>query len=67
MVSEVVPAAELMTRARALAAELAKVPPLTARYTRAVFTQPMREALTGGVALGLALEGISATDFRNQQ
>jgi enoyl-CoA hydratase/carnithine racemase len=61
-VNEVVPADKLMPRAREIAEGLAKLPPLTAKYTRIAMTQKLRRIIDEGVTLGLALEGISAAD-----
>jgi enoyl-CoA hydratase/carnithine racemase len=61
-VNEIVAADKLLPRAREIAEGLAKLPPLTARYTRIVLTQKLRRIIDEGVALGLALEGISAAD-----
>jgi enoyl-CoA hydratase/carnithine racemase len=61
-VNEIVAADKLLPRARELAEGLAKLPPLTARYTRIALTQRLRRIIDEGVTLGLALEGISAAD-----
>jgi enoyl-CoA hydratase/carnithine racemase len=62
-VNEIVAADKLLPRAREIAEGLAKLPPLTARYTRIALTQKLRRIIDEGVTLGLALEGISATDM----
>src|SRR6202051_3881713 len=59
-VNEIVPADTLLARAREIAEGLAKLPPLTTRYTRIVLTQKLRRIIDEGVGYGLALEGISA-------
>src|SRR5712672_1448843 len=59
-VNEIVPADKLLPRARELAEGLAKLPPLTTRYTRIALTQKLRRIIDEGVGYGLALEGISA-------
>ena len=59
-VNEIVAADKLMPRAREIAEELAKLPPLTTKYTRMAMTQKLRRIIDEGVTLGLALEGISA-------
>ena len=41
---------------------LAKLPPLTTRYTRIALTQKLRRIVDEGIGYGLALEGISAAD-----
>src|ERR1700756_2442901 len=61
-VNEIVPANELLARAREIAEGLAKLPPLTTRYTRIALTQKLRRIIDEGVGYGLALEGISAAD-----
>jgi enoyl-CoA hydratase/carnithine racemase len=61
-VNEIVAADKLLPRAREIAEGLAKLPPLTARYTRMALTQKLRRIIDQGVTLGLALEGISAAD-----
>ena len=61
-VNEIVPANELLPRAREIAEGLVKLPPLTAKYTRITLTQKLRRIIDEGVTLGLALEGISAAD-----
>ncbi len=60
--NEIVPADRLLARAREIAEQLAKLPPLTTRYTRIALTQKLRRIIDEGVAYGLALEGISAAD-----
>ena len=61
-VNEIVPANELLPRAREIAEGLAKLLPLTTKYTRIALTQKLRRIIDEGVTLGLALEGISAAD-----
>jgi enoyl-CoA hydratase/carnithine racemase len=61
-VNEIVATDKLLARARAIAEELAKLPPLTSRYTRIALTQKLRRTIDEGVGYGLALEGISAAD-----
>jgi enoyl-CoA hydratase/carnithine racemase len=61
-VNEIVPADKLLFRAREIAEALAKLPPLTTRYTRIALTQKLRRIIDEGVGYGLALEGISAAD-----
>ena len=62
VVNEIVPPEKLLARAGAIAERLAKLPPLTARYTRIALTQKLRRIVDEGVGYGLALEGISAAD-----
>jgi enoyl-CoA hydratase/carnithine racemase len=61
-VNEIVPADRLLDRAREIAEGLAKLPPLTLRYTRLALIRKLRRVIDDGVAFGLALEGISAAD-----
>ena len=61
-VNEVVPADRLLARAHEIAEELAKLPPLTSRYTRIALTQKLRRIIDEGAGYGLALEGISAAE-----
>jgi enoyl-CoA hydratase/carnithine racemase len=61
-VNEIVPADQLLVRAREIAEDLAKLPALTTRYTRIALTQKLRRLIDEGVGYGLALEGISAAD-----
>jgi enoyl-CoA hydratase/carnithine racemase len=62
VISEIVPRARLMDRARAIAGRLAALPPLTASYSRVALTQKLRRIVDESVGYGLALEGISAAD-----
>ena len=62
VVNEIVPADKLLVRAREIAEGLAKLPPLTTRYTRIALTQRLRRLVDEGIGYGLALEGISAAD-----
>ena len=61
-VNEVVPADRLLARAHEIAEGLAKLPPLTSRYTRIALTQKLRRIIDQGTGYGLALEGISAAE-----
>jgi enoyl-CoA hydratase/carnithine racemase len=62
VVNELVGRERLLARAREIAAGIAKLPPLTASYTRVALTQPLRRLIDESVGYGLALEGISAAD-----
>ena len=66
LVAEVLPPAELLPRARELAAQIAKLPPLALRYARILLTQQLRRTVYEGAEIGLALEGLSALDLMNQ-
>jgi enoyl-CoA hydratase/carnithine racemase len=67
VVNEVLPADQLLPRARELAAQIARIPFLTRRYTRVALTQRLKRQILDDVGYGLALEGISATDLRTGQ
>ena len=54
------PAEELLDRARAVAVDLAAKPDTVLRYTREAVTLPLRRALFDGLGYGLALEGLGA-------
>jgi enoyl-CoA hydratase/carnithine racemase len=62
VINEILPAEKLLARAREIAEGLAKLPPLTTRYTRIALTQKLRRIIDEGIGYGLALEGISASD-----
>lgn len=62
VVSEIVTRDRLLGRAREIAGGIAKLPPLTASYTRIALTQKLRRIVDESVGYGLALEGISAAD-----
>lgn len=49
----------LLDRAHALARELARQPDLTLRYTRALFTRPLKRKLLEDLGFGLAVEGLA--------
>ncbi len=61
-VNEVVPADRLLARAHEIAEGLAKLPPLTSRYTRIALPQKLRRIVDEGTGYSLALEGISAAE-----
>jgi enoyl-CoA hydratase/carnithine racemase len=67
VISEIVPRDRLLPRAHEIAARIARLPPLTASYTRLVLTQKLRRIVDESVAFGLALEGISAADVARSQ
>ncbi|MGE3620796.1 MAG: enoyl-CoA hydratase/isomerase family protein [Acidimicrobiia bacterium] len=60
VVAEVVPAADLVDRAHALAAHIAARPPITVAHTRALLVDQMRRAMRDALPYGLALEGLGA-------
>jgi enoyl-CoA hydratase/carnithine racemase len=59
VVSEVLPAEELMPRARALAQGLAQLPRRQLRYTRAVLVRHLRRRLREDLDFGLAVEALA--------
>ena len=63
VVNEVLPANRLLTRARELAQQLLKQPPLTVRYARVVMTQELKELMLKHLSHGLALQGLAANDY----
>ena len=68
VVNEIVPADKLLARAHEIADGIAKLPPLTSRYTRIALTQRLKRLLAEGLPYGMALEGISAAEVaRNMQ
>ena len=56
MVTEVLPADQLMERAQAIASELLKLPSLARRYTRLMFTKRLKK-LANELAFDMGLEG----------
>ena len=67
VISEILPRERLLHRAREIAHRIAKLPPLTASYTRVALTQKLRRIIDESVGYGLALEGISAADVARSQ
>src|SRR5713226_9270498 len=62
LVSELLPRPDLLPRAWALAEQIARQPSLLLRYTRVLFTQPLKRQLIDYLGYGLALEGMSVVD-----
>src|SRR6266403_362905 len=62
LVSELLPRPDLLPRAWTLAEQLAQRPSLLLRYTRVLFTQPLKRQLIDYLGYGLALEGMSVVD-----
>jgi enoyl-CoA hydratase/carnithine racemase len=67
VVNEIIAPAKLLERAHQIADGIAKLPPLTASYTRVALTQKLRRLVDGSVGYGLALEGISAAEVGRSQ
>lgn len=63
VVSEVLPADKLMSRARELARQILRQPPLTVRYARVVMTQELKKLLLEHLSHGLALQGLAANEY----
>lgn len=59
VVHEIVPSDRLLPRAREIATKLATKPINTLRYSRLLFTQPIKEAFQKDLSFGLALLGLS--------
>jgi len=55
-VNEIVPKADVLTRAMELARQIARKPPITRKFTRRLLTQPFRKAVTEELSHGLGLE-----------
>jgi enoyl-CoA hydratase/carnithine racemase len=66
LVSEVMARAALVDRARELAAALNAQNPRVIRYTRRLFTHPLKGALHDLAGYGLALEGLGYVDERGR-
>ncbi len=62
LVNEVLPRDQLLPRARELAAMLIANNPLVLRYTRAVFTGPIKQFLRQHMQYGMAYEALAAVD-----
>ena len=72
VVSEVLPKADLLPRARELASMILERPPMTVRYTRTALVQQMKKVMLDNLGHGLLLEGLAAThwwpqDFGNKK
>ncbi len=59
LVAEILPAGQLLARARQLAAELAQKPTLLLRYTRLLFTEYLRRQMHELLGYGLAMESLA--------
>lgn len=60
LVAEVMPKADLLPRAREIAAHILRQPELTRRYTRQILIDPIKRACADYLDKGLALQGLSA-------
>ena len=67
LVAEVLPPGEVLARGRALARELALKNPLLLRYTRLLFTHPLKKMMHDLLGYGLALESLAAVDESNRR
>ena len=61
VVHEILPRDQLLARAWEIAGKLAAKPLNSLRYSRLLFTQPIKEAFQRDLAFGLALEGLSVS------
>jgi enoyl-CoA hydratase/carnithine racemase len=59
VVHEVLPPERVLSRAWEIASKLASKPIMTLRYSRLLFSQPLKQALHSDLVCGLALEGLS--------
>ena len=59
VVGEVLPAADLLARAHGLGEQLARLPALMLRHTRAVLVRDLRRRMADDLAFGLAHEGLA--------
>jgi enoyl-CoA hydratase/carnithine racemase len=62
LVQEVVPSESLVERAWELARQITAQPAMTARYTRALFTQDIKRRLVADLPFGLTAEILAATE-----
>jgi enoyl-CoA hydratase/carnithine racemase len=67
LVAEVLPREKLLPRAWELAEDLAKRPLLTLRYSRLLFTEPIKRHMRDLLGYGMALEGLGFVDVAKQQ
>jgi enoyl-CoA hydratase/carnithine racemase len=63
VVAEVLPAERLLPRARELARQILKQPPITIRYARVVMTQELKTMMLEHLSHGLALQGVAANEY----
>jgi len=67
IVAEVVPQRQVLERARVIARDLAKKPPLMLRYARAALTQDIKRRLLADLGYGLALEGLGIQSLADRR
>jgi enoyl-CoA hydratase/carnithine racemase len=67
LVNELLPADQLMARARELAAMILEKPPMVVRLTRQVLVQDLKKRMLDDVGYGIALESLAATEFFPQK
>ena len=60
VVNEVLPADNVLPRARELAKLILEKPPLTVRYARTLLTQELKNNKLDNLSHGLALQGLAA-------
>jgi enoyl-CoA hydratase/carnithine racemase len=63
VVAEVLAAERLLPRARELARQILKQPPITIRYARVVMTQELKTMMLEHLSHGLALQGVAANEY----
>src|ERR1700757_1031879 len=62
-IAEVVPLADVLPRAQAIAEQITRLPQLTTRYMAVLFRQRISRRLAEGTALGMALEALTAANL----
>jgi enoyl-CoA hydratase/carnithine racemase len=63
VVAEVLPANMLMARAREIAKQILRQPPLTRGYARMLMVQDLKELMLNQLSHGLALQGLAANEY----
>ncbi|HEY2544070.1 MAG TPA: enoyl-CoA hydratase/isomerase family protein [Gaiellaceae bacterium] len=66
-IAEVVPLRDVLPRSQAIAEEMTQRPQLTNRYMAVLFRQRISRRLTEGMALGMALESLTAANLAYAQ
>jgi enoyl-CoA hydratase/carnithine racemase len=67
LIAEIMPRDQLLPRGRELAAELSKQNDLVLRYSRILFTHPLKKMMHDVLGFGLALESLAAVDETAQR